>query len=50
MDKNVLLKQARSNLRELLDNGQICLADFLEAKLPTLDISNNQTWWDYFVG
>ena len=49
MSTSVLLKQARSDLRNLLDDGVVCLAAILEDKLPKLYIPHDTTWWKHRV-
>ena len=49
MNTNELLEQAQLGLMGLLRKGQICLAAFLEEKLPPLYTPDDQTWWDHRV-
>ena len=49
MNTNELLEQAQLGLMGLLRKGQVCLAAFLEEKLPTLYTPDDKTWWDHRV-
>ena len=49
MNTNELLEQAQLGLMGLLRKGQVCLAAFLEEKLPLLYTPDDKTWWDHRV-
>lgn len=49
MNTNKTLGQAWKDFIGLVYDGQVCLATFLEEKLPPLYTPDDQTWWDYRV-
>ena len=49
MNTNETLEQAWQDLLGLVYKGQVCLAAFLEEKLPPLYKPDNQTLWEHRV-
>ena len=50
MDRTDLMKQTQNDLRNLLDEAQVRLAEFLEEKLPrNLPDTVKKNRWDYYV-
>ena len=46
MNTNALLKQTRGDLSGLIADGQVCLATFLQKKLPSPYRPDDKTWWN----